>query len=77
MAETLLKKETLNYEEVEKLIGPPPFGQKRLIEPTEFDNSISSAVSVSPSNNDDPKPSNEDPKSDPRPVHTDIVSSNE
>lgn len=32
MAETLLKKESLSYEDVEKLIGPPPHGKKNLIE---------------------------------------------
>lgn len=37
MAETLLKKETLNYKDVEDLIGPPPHGKKRLIDPAEFE----------------------------------------
>ena len=36
LAEALLQKETLTYDDVEKLLGPPPFGKKRLIEPTEF-----------------------------------------
>ncbi|KAI4469499.1 atp-dependent protease [Holotrichia oblita] len=40
LAETLLKKETLNYEDVEKLLGPPPHGKKRLIEPAEFEESV-------------------------------------
>ncbi|XP_058807496.1 paraplegin isoform X2 [Phymastichus coffea] len=39
IAEALLKKETLTYEEVEQLIGPPPFGKKKLIEPADFENS--------------------------------------
>ncbi|KAK9882600.1 hypothetical protein WA026_022228 [Henosepilachna vigintioctopunctata] len=37
LAENLLKKETLNYDDVEKLLGPPPFGKKRLIDPGEFE----------------------------------------
>lgn len=40
MAESLLKRETLNYEDVEALIGPPPFGKKHLIEPAEFEESV-------------------------------------
>lgn len=41
LAETLLKKETLRYEEVEALIGPPPHGKKKLVEPTDFENAVS------------------------------------
>ncbi|OXU17169.1 hypothetical protein TSAR_015243 [Trichomalopsis sarcophagae] len=40
LAEGLLQKETLTYEEVEKLIGPPPFGKKNLVEPADFENSV-------------------------------------
>jgi spastic paraplegia protein 7 len=40
LAEALLKKETLNYEDVEALLGPPPFGAKHLIEPAEFEESL-------------------------------------
>lgn len=40
MAETLLQKETLNYEDVEGLLGPPPYGTKRLIEPAEFEENV-------------------------------------
>ncbi|KZC08403.1 Paraplegin [Dufourea novaeangliae] len=36
LAEELLKKETLTYDDVEKLLGPPPYGKKRLVEPAEF-----------------------------------------
>ncbi|XP_078040803.1 SPG7 matrix AAA peptidase subunit, paraplegin [Augochlora pura] len=36
LAEELLKKETLTYKDVEKLLGPPPYGKKRLVEPAEF-----------------------------------------
>ena len=40
LAEALLKKETLAYEEVEQLIEPPPFGKKRLVEPADFESSM-------------------------------------
>nr|CAD7454208.1 unnamed protein product [Timema tahoe] len=36
LAETLLKKETLNYDDVESLIGPPPHGKKNLISEIDF-----------------------------------------
>lgn len=39
LAEALLERETLTYDDVEKLIGPPPFGKKRLVEPAEFEES--------------------------------------
>ncbi|EZA46920.1 hypothetical protein DMN91_004838 [Ooceraea biroi] len=39
LATALLERETLTYEDVEKLIGPPPFGKKRLVEPAEFEKS--------------------------------------
>lgn len=40
MAETLLKKETLNYDDIEKLIGPPKYTKKNKIEPIEFELSL-------------------------------------
>ncbi|XP_015586274.1 paraplegin [Cephus cinctus] len=40
LAETLLKKETLNYEDVVNLIGPPPFKNKKFVEPADFESSI-------------------------------------
>ncbi|RWS28905.1 Paraplegin-like protein [Leptotrombidium deliense] len=36
LAEELLKSETLNYSDIEKLIGPPPFGKKKVIEMIDF-----------------------------------------
>ncbi|CAG5130910.1 unnamed protein product, partial [Candidula unifasciata] len=33
LATTLLEKEVLNYDDIEKLIGPPPHGKKHIIEP--------------------------------------------
>ncbi|KAF7273513.1 hypothetical protein GWI33_013781 [Rhynchophorus ferrugineus] len=40
LAENLLQKETLNYDDVEKLLGPPPYGKKNLIDPADFEESI-------------------------------------
>jgi spastic paraplegia protein 7 len=40
IAEALLKRETLNYADVEALIGPPPHGKKHLVSPVEFEKSI-------------------------------------
>ena len=37
LAEALLEKETLNFADVELLIGPPPHGQKNFIEPLQFE----------------------------------------
>lgn len=37
MAQALLKQETLTYEQVEALIGPPPFGQKKRVEWIDID----------------------------------------
>ncbi|XP_046836751.1 paraplegin [Vespa crabro] len=36
IAEALIEKETLNYDDVEKLIGPPPYEKKNLVELAEF-----------------------------------------
>ena len=43
LAETLLKKETLKYEDVEKLLGPPPYGKKNLVELGDFENTVTQA----------------------------------
>lgn len=40
LAETLLKKETLTYKDIEALIGPPPFGKKNLADISEFNTSL-------------------------------------
>ena len=37
MAKNLLEKEVLNYKDVEALIGPPPFGEKKQISIDDFD----------------------------------------
>jgi len=40
MAEALMSRDTLNYDEVVALIGPPPHGHKRVIEPEAFEGSL-------------------------------------
>ena len=40
MAQALLEKETLNYDDVEKLIGPPPHGKKHLVSPVEYEHGL-------------------------------------
>lgn len=43
LAQSLLEKETLNYDEVVSLIGPPAQeAKKRKIEPIEFEDSLNS-----------------------------------
>lgn len=44
LAETLLKKETLNYADVESLIGPPPHGRKNLMDPADYEVSVQHAA---------------------------------
>lgn len=58
MAELLLAKETLNYQDVEALIGPPPHGKKRLIEPVQFEMSLKelSRPGERPAKETQPKP---------------------
>jgi spastic paraplegia 7 len=51
LAEALLKKETLNYVDVEALIGPPPHGKKNLIEPLQFESEISQQAGRAPAGN--------------------------
>lgn len=36
IAEALIEKETLSYDDVEKLIGPPPHGKKNFVELADF-----------------------------------------
>lgn len=38
----MLKKETLNFKEVEAILGPPPFKGKKFIEPVEFETNLKS-----------------------------------
>ncbi|XP_075229838.1 mitochondrial inner membrane m-AAA protease component paraplegin-like isoform X2 [Lycorma delicatula] len=40
LAEGLLKRETLNYDDVEKLVGPPPHDNKRYVESIDLDTDI-------------------------------------
>lgn len=42
LAEALLERETLNYDQVVELIGPPAFAdEKRKVEPIEFEETLS------------------------------------
>lgn len=54
LAETLLKKETLTYEDVVGLIGPPPFGKKNLIDPADYETSVKVPSSPPPETQDAP-----------------------
>lgn len=48
LAEALLERETLNYDDVVELIGPPSFdAAKRKIDPIEFEDSIKNLSSKS------------------------------
>ncbi|XP_059059705.1 paraplegin [Achroia grisella] len=40
LAEELLKRETLNFQQVQDILGPPPFPRKKFIDPVEFENSL-------------------------------------
>jgi len=40
LAEELIKKETLNYQDVEALLGPPPFGKKHLVSPLDYEQQL-------------------------------------
>ena len=40
MAEELLIKETLNYDDVEALLGAPPHGKKNLVSPIDFERQL-------------------------------------
>lgn len=50
LAEALLEKETLNYDEVVELIGAPTYeAAKRKIDPIEFENSMKTPEADAPS----------------------------
>lgn len=40
MAQALLKKETLNYADVEELLGAPPHGKKHLVSPADYEREL-------------------------------------
>lgn len=46
VAEALLERETLNYSDVEALLGPPPFGKKHLVSPVDFENQLKEQASL-------------------------------
>merc|ERR1712241_306145 len=50
MAEALLEKETLNYDDVEALLGPPPFGKKHLVSPVDYENQLKRQADLGKSN---------------------------
>ncbi|KAJ8687520.1 hypothetical protein QAD02_023314 [Eretmocerus hayati] len=55
LAESLILKETLTCEEIEKLIGPPPFGKKNLVEPADFESSIETSSPTPPEQESSPQ----------------------
>lgn len=58
LAETLLKQETLNYDQVVELIGPPKYdAAKRKVDPIDFEQSLKNL-----SKTDDQAPSNPPPQ---------------
>lgn len=59
LAENLLKKETLNYDDVEALLGPPPFGKKHLIDPNELEEFMKEKENTN-NNNESPAEKNGD-----------------
>lgn len=44
MAAELLKRETLNYTDIEKLLGPPVGSKRKFIEVPEFEASLNSII---------------------------------
>lgn len=56
MAQALLVKETLNYNDVVDLIGPPPHGQKHLVDPIQFEAEISEQAGIPPGRSQQPPP---------------------
>jgi spastic paraplegia protein 7 len=46
LSQALLQKETLDYDEVETLIGPPPFGKKHMIRQEEFEVGVNEDAGV-------------------------------
>lgn len=46
MAIELLSRETLNYDDIETILGPPPFGKKNLIGPEEFEVTVNEQAGV-------------------------------
>merc|ERR1711915_319413 len=40
LATLLIQKETLSYQDVEDLLGPPPFGKKHLVTPIDYETQL-------------------------------------
>ncbi|CAH2103407.1 unnamed protein product [Euphydryas editha] len=49
LAEELIKKETLNFKDVEAILGPTPFPKKKFIDPVEFEANLRSMENASKS----------------------------
>ncbi|XP_043463268.1 paraplegin [Leptopilina heterotoma] len=56
VAEELLKREVLTYKDIEKLIGPPPFGKKQLVDAADLDTPIDLENSEDPQEPEAPSP---------------------
>ncbi|KOB70826.1 Uncharacterized protein OBRU01_14669, partial [Operophtera brumata] len=67
LAEALLKAETLNYKEVESILGPPPFPGKKLIEPVDFERSLRSMEAAASPAEGDPSVGAPSAKPEPQP----------
>lgn len=52
LAEELIKKETLNYKDVEAILGKPPFA-KKFIDPIEFEQNLRNMEHVAKTGDDD------------------------
>uniref|UniRef100_A0A2H1WZ70 SFRICE_029524 n=1 Tax=Spodoptera frugiperda TaxID=7108 RepID=A0A2H1WZ70_SPOFR len=47
LAEELLKKETLNFKDVQRILGPTPFPHKKFIDPVEFETNLKNLENAS------------------------------
>lgn len=62
IAEELLKRESLTYDEICELIGPPPFGHKSLVDIIEFGAEANATTSDTQSTRAPPPPANNNSK---------------
>ena len=51
MAAELMKQETLNYKDIEKLLGPPVGIKRKFMETPEFEESLNSIIEEEQQNN--------------------------
>lgn len=52
LAEELLKKETLNFQEVKSILGPTPFPRKKFIDPVEFESNLKNLEAATKADSD-------------------------